>query len=83
MSVQILYFASLREAFGLGQESIDLPAGVATVGALRDWLVSERGRALLATAKNLRCAVNQEMTGFGDAVADGDEVAFFPPVTGG
>jgi len=83
MSVQILYFASLREAFGLGQESLDLPTEVSTVGQLRDWLVREQGRALLATAKNLRCAVNQEMSGFGAAVGDGDEVAFFPPVTGG
>ena len=82
MSVQILYFASLREAFGLGQESIDMPAGVATVGALRDWLVGQ-GRDALATAKNLRCAVNQDMAKLNSPVAEGDEVAFFPPVTGG
>lgn len=83
MSVRILYFAGLREAFGVDGESCDLPAGVRTAGQLRDWLVAERGRERLATAKNLRCAVNQEMTAFDAAVADGDEIAFFPPVTGG
>lgn len=82
MSVRILYFAGLREALGTAGESIDLPAGIATVGALRDWLAAG-GRDKLATAKNLRYAINQEMSGPDAAVRDGDEVAFFPPVTGG
>lgn len=82
MSVKILYFASLKEALGLASESVDLPAGVTTVGALRDWLV-EQGRDKLASAKNLRCAVNQDMAGLDAVVHEGDEIAFFPPVTGG
>ena len=41
MSLKILYFASLKEALGRGSESIELPAGVTTVGALRDWLVAQ------------------------------------------
>lgn len=84
MAVKILYFASLREAIGSGAEGLALPAGVATVGALRDALArqSERHAALLVT-KNLRAAVNQKMVGLDAAIADGDEVAFFPPVTGG
>lgn len=82
MSVKVLYFASLKEALGTSAEAVELPAGVATVGALRDWLVGQ-GRAGLATARNLRCAVNQDMAGLDAAVRDGDEVAFFPPVTGG
>lgn len=82
MSVKVLYFASLKEALGMGSESVDLPSGVATVGALRDWLVSQ-GRDKLASAKNLRCAVNQDMAGLDAAVREGDEIAFFPPVTGG
>jgi molybdopterin synthase sulfur carrier subunit len=49
---------------------------------LRDWLVAE-GRGALATAKNLRCAVNQDMAGLDAPVREGDEIAFFPPVTGG
>ena len=81
MSVRIQYFAGLRETLGMGGEEVELPAGVATVGALRDWLAGQ-GRDALATAKNLRCAVNQQMAGFGAALRSGDEVAFFPPVTG-
>ena len=82
MSIQVLYFASLKEALGKSGESLDLPAGIVTVGALRDWLVAE-GRGALATAKNLRCAVNQDMAGLDAPVREGDEIAFFPPVTGG
>jgi molybdopterin synthase sulfur carrier subunit len=84
MSVKVLYFASLREALGASGEEIQLPAGGATTGALRD-LIAARGEpwAALARAKNLRCAVNQAMVGFDAAVKAGDEVAFFPPVTGG
>lgn len=82
MSIQVLYFASLRETFGTAGESVQPPAGIDTVGALRDWLVGQ-GRAALATVKNLRCAVNQDMADAATAVRDGDEVAFFPPVTGG
>ncbi len=82
MSVKVLYFASLKEALGMSGESVELSPEVVTVGALRDWLVGQ-GRDALATAKNLRCAVNQDMVKLDAAVADGDEVAFFPPVTGG
>jgi molybdopterin synthase sulfur carrier subunit len=82
VSVKILYFAGLKEALGMASEAVDLPAGVATVGALRDWLVAQ-GREKLASAKNLRCAVNQDMAGLDAPVREGDEIAFFPPVTGG
>jgi molybdopterin synthase sulfur carrier subunit len=82
--VKVLYFAGLREALGNGGEDLALPAGVATAGALRDHLAARGGAwVALAQAKNLRCAVNQRMVGFDAAVAEGDEVAFFPPVTGG
>jgi molybdopterin synthase sulfur carrier subunit len=84
MNVKILFFAGLREALGVGSESLALPAGIATVGALRDHLVA-RGEAwsALATTKNLRVAVNQQMVGLDAPLKAGDEVAFFPPVTGG
>jgi len=82
MSIKVLYFAGLREEFGCAGENVALPGGVATVASLRDQLVAN-GRSALATAKNLRCAVNQEMVSVDAALKDGDEVAFFPPVTGG
>lgn len=84
MNVKVLYFASLREALGTSGEELNLPTGVATTGTLRDHIAA-RGEpwSQLARAKNLRCAVNQAMVGFEAAVQAGDEVAFFPPVTGG
>lgn len=81
MALKILYFAGLREAIGSGSESVEVPAGVATVGALRDAL--GRMHPELLSARNLRAAVNQKMAGMDAPIADGDEVAFFPPVTGG
>ncbi|MDP3539555.1 MAG: molybdopterin converting factor subunit 1 [Azonexus sp.] len=82
MSVKVLYFASLKEGLGMAGESVELPTNVATVGQLRDWLVAQ-GREKLASAKNLRCAVNQELAALDAPVREGDEIAFFPPVTGG
>ncbi|QDX81025.1 molybdopterin converting factor subunit 1 [Denitratisoma sp. DHT3] len=82
--IQILFFAGIRETLGTSREKLELPAGVATVAALRDHLVARGGAwAALGEHRNLRVAVNQAMVGLDSAVADGDEVAFFPPVTGG
>ena len=82
--LRILYFAWLRERVGAAEESVTLPAGIATVGALIEWL---RGRgpgyAAAFASPVVRCAVNQDFAKADAAVAPGDEVAFFPPVTGG
>ena len=84
MTVKIFYFAGLRESLGTASEDLALPAGVVTVGALLAHLAARGGAwAALARAKNLRVAVNQDMAAKDAAVKDGDEVAFFPPVTGG
>jgi len=84
MSIKLLYFASLRESLGQADELIDLPADVGTVGALRAHL-SVRGEVWtrLAPGHNVRAAVNQSMASDDAAIKAGDEVAFFPPVTGG
>ena len=82
--VKILYFASLREAVGCSGEELELPAGVGTVGALRSHLAARgEGWQALAAGRKVRAALNQRMVGAEAAVAAGDEVAFFPPVTGG
>jgi len=83
-SIRVLYFASLREALGCGSEELPPAADIATVGALRA-RIAARGAPWqqLLEAKNLRAAVNQTMVGFDAPVRAGDEVAFFPPVTGG
>ena len=85
MKLNLLYFARLREALGRDRESVEVPAGVATVAQLRAWLIA-RGEPF-ATAfgaiKRIRAAVNQTMVGDDAPLAEGAEVAFFPPVTGG
>ncbi|MBP6097190.1 MAG: molybdopterin converting factor subunit 1 [Methyloversatilis sp.] len=84
MNIKVLYFAALREALGTSGETIALPAGCATLSAVRALIAARGGDwEKLAQMKNLRAAVNQRMADPSSAVADGDEVAFFPPVTGG
>jgi len=85
MKIQLKYFASVREALGVADESVVLPDGIATVGDVRAWL-RVRGGAwaeALAEGRALRMACNHEMTDASTRVTDGCEVAFFPPVTGG
>lgn len=85
MKVRILYFARLREAFGTGQETAELPAGVTTLGELLVWLRARGGvwAEQLAEGRSFRMAVNQDMAGAQTALSENDEVAIFPPVTGG
>lgn len=83
--ITLLYFARLREALGTGREELALPAGISTLGDLRAHL-AQRGEAWakeMAAGRNLRAAVNQDIASADTAIKDGDEVAFFPPVTGG
>ncbi len=83
--MKLLYFAWLRTKIGTGSEEIELPEGVADVAALLDWL---KGRGdgyadALADLSLVRVAVNQEYVALDHPVAAGDEIALFPPVTGG
>ena len=85
MRVKVLYFASVREKVGKDAEEIELPAGVATVAGLRSHLRSRGGAwaDALSDTRLLRAAVNQDMSQPAAVIKAGDEVAFFPPVTGG
>jgi len=85
MNIKLRFFASVREALGTSGEAVVLPAGVTTVGAVRDFLIARGGAwsAALAPDRALRMAFNQQMCGPETALAEGGEVAFFPPVTGG
>ena len=84
-SLNILYFAWARDRLGCSAESVRPPPQVATVGALRTWMRSRGPQyaELFAEGGGLRAAVNQDFAGDDAAVAPGDEIAFFPPVTGG
>ena len=83
--MNVLYFAWVRQKIGAGDERIDLPEDVTTVRALAEHLAHRGGGYADAFADftRLRAAVNREHVSFDAPVADGDEVAFFPPVTGG
>lgn len=83
--INVLYFALLRERMGRAEERLPLPPGVATVGDLAAWLRGRDapGAAAFAPGSPVRAAVNQDFALPGAPVRDGDEVAFFPPVTGG
>ena len=81
--ITVRYFASIREVMGIGSESLQTAA--ATVGALRTELMdkSEAAAQALVEGKAVRMALNQNMCDGTAALKSGDEVAFFPPVTGG
>jgi molybdopterin synthase sulfur carrier subunit len=81
----ILYFAWLRERTGTSQEEIALPDGIRTVSALMDHLSAHSAghAAAFHQRRTVRAAVNQEFADLSCPIQPGDEVAFFPPVTGG
>ena len=84
-AIRVLYFARLKEALSCDGERLELPPGVTTVAGLREHLRTRGGvwAAELAPGKAVRAAVNQDMAGGDTLLRPGDEVAFFPPVTGG
>ncbi len=82
--IQLRYFASLRETLGTADEQLELPAGIRNVGDLGRWLRERGGDWDSALAdRQLHVAVNQVIAGPDSTIRDGDEVAWFPPVTGG
>jgi sulfur-carrier protein len=83
--VTVLYFARLREALGTASEQLEMPRAGARLGDLRATLISRGGAwsEEFGANRRIRAAVNQAMADDLTAIADGDEVAFFPPVTGG
>ncbi len=83
--MKILYFAWLRERIGVSEEDVVLPEHVTTIAALVDWLAARTdGHARAFENRDvIRAAINQDFADPQDPVKQGDEVAFFPPVTGG
>ena len=86
VTLRVVYLARLREAFATAGESVAVPAGSeATVAGLLDTLRQRGGpfAAELAPGRAVRVAINHSMANPSEALRDGDEVALFPPVTGG
>ncbi len=85
MTIQLVFLARLRERFGVSREVFALSPDISTVAALLAAL-RERGGAFaeeLAPTRAFRVAVNQDVVSIDHPVRAGDEVAIFPPVTGG
>ena len=82
--LRVLFFASLREQLGVAEQAIDVPVP-ATVGALVTQLRArgDTWSEVLAAGKRWRVAVNQDMATLETPLKSGDEIAIFPPVTGG
>jgi len=83
--ITILYFAWLREQLGTARQDLQIPPGVTTVKDLINHLAqtSQAHAAAFSPTRKVRCAVNQEFADPSSPVRPGDEVGFFPPVTGG
>lgn len=81
----VLYFAWVRERIGRAEEWVEPPPGIDDVGALARWLSGQSAghAAALADLDVVRVAVNQDHARADHKLAPGDEIAFFPPVTGG
>jgi molybdopterin synthase sulfur carrier subunit len=81
----ILYFAWVRQKVGTGEEHLALPAQVTTIAELIEFLRLRGGGYAEAFCDpgRLRAAANQEHASFDATIGDADEIAFFPPVTGG
>ena len=85
MNIKVLYFARIKESVNYSTEDIALPSEVSTVTALKNFL-AQRGEVwadLFNGKQTIRAAINHELVDNMAAINEGDEVAFFPPVTGG
>jgi molybdopterin synthase sulfur carrier subunit len=85
MTIDVLYFAWIKEKVGTGQEQVSPPESVVTVNDLIDWLTGQSASHASAfeDRDRVRAAVNQTHVSFETPIKDAQEVAFFPPVTGG
>jgi molybdopterin synthase sulfur carrier subunit len=83
--MRVLYFAWVRERVGRAEEEFALPPGVRDVAGLIEYLIARSpGHASAFSNRTaIRAAVNQDFAALDAPVADADEIAFFPPVTGG
>ena len=83
--MKLRYFAWVRERIGKAEEDVDLPDGVATIGALMTWLAAKGDGYAYAfeNPKIIRAAIDKTHVRADAAIARANEIAFFPPMTGG
>ncbi len=85
MKIKVLYFARIKEAVNYSTEEVDLPNDIVTITALKNWLAlrGETWANLFSGKQVVRAAINHILVDDLAAIQANDEVAFFPPVTGG
>ncbi|HEY0562139.1 MAG TPA: molybdopterin converting factor subunit 1 [Methylophilus sp.] len=85
MQIKVLYFARIKEAVNYSSEEIDLPADISSVTSLKNWLAlrGDTWANLFSGKQVVRAAINHELVDDMAVIHANDEVAFFPPVTGG
>ncbi|MBU3056603.1 molybdopterin converting factor subunit 1 [Pseudomonas indica] len=81
--IRVQYFARYRETLGLDDEALDMASDWTRIDDLRQHLLGRGGAWEVLAERNLMCARNQELCSLDEPLEDGDEVAFFPTVTGG
>ncbi len=81
--MKLLYFASIREQIGLCEEEVALPAHIATIADIVEWLQTRGEQYQALRSPTLRVAINQAHVKLDANIADATEIAFFPPMTGG
>ena len=81
MKLNVMYFARYREALGVEGETVE--GEFATLEHVRAYLLQREGVWQVLAESNLMCARNEELCKLDEPLVEGDEVAFFPPVTGG
>ena len=83
--IDVLYFASLREQLSIEKEQIEPAPDLSTIAALKGLLIARGGvwQQAFEGSIPLLVSINQQMATDGSAIKEGDEIAFFPPVTGG
>lgn len=86
MKINILFFAGIREMFGFKEKNIKIEESINSPEKLVKFLIEkEQGswKKLLSSKDLIRVAINQEISEWSSPLKDGDELAFFPPITGG
>lgn len=82
--MKLVYFAWVREQVGLGEETVELPDSIATIADLMAWLATRGDEyAIFENAHTLRAAINQEHVEHSEPIKGANEIAIFPPMTGG
>ena len=83
--MKIIYFSWLKETLGTSEENVRPPASIKNIDNLIKWLSAKsiKHRKVFLKSKNIRCAINRQIVNKSCKIKNKDEIAFFPPFTGG